>query len=174
MKQVAKIIADRTEERRKDRNKSKPVYIRAPEQLWVFRSANKEIMNEEVYQAIISKFQEMRDKVIGKGGETDTRWSESAIMISLYDEDFHWVGHDDTETKSIELKLERLSKWEEPSEWTSESDLPCKGAYQYLNKSKNEGDSWSYSIMSHKAWLLKSPFGLPGVWSFEYISKRDR
>ena len=131
-------------------------------------------MNEEVYQAIISKFQEMRDKVIGKGGETDTRWSESAIMISLYDEDSHWVGHDDTVTESIELKLERLSKWDEPSEWTSESDLPCEGAYQYLNKSKNEGDSWSYSVMSHKAWLLKAPFGLPGVWSFEYISKHDR
>ena len=162
VKQVAKIIADRTEERRKE------LYIRAPEQLWVFRSANKEIMNEEVYQAIISKFQEMRDKEIGKGGETDTRWSESAFMISLYDEASYPVGHDDTITNSIELKLERLSKWDEPSEWTSESDLPCEGAYQY------QGGRWSHTDMSHKAWLLKAPFGLPGVWSFEYMSESDQ
>lgn len=174
VKQVAQVITDRAEERRRQQEKPKPVFIRTPDQLWVFRSANNSILSEEVYQAIISKFQEMRDKVIGKGGETDTRWSESAIMISLYDEDSHWVGHDDTVYESIELKLERLSKWEEPSEWTAESDLPCEGAYQYLNKSKNEGDSWSYSVMSHKAWLLKAPFGLPGVWSFEYISKHDR
>lgn len=174
VKQVAKIIADRTEERRKDQNKPKPVYIRTPEQLWIFRSANKEIMDEEVYQAIISKFQEIRDKVMGKGGETDVRWSESATMISLYDKDSHWVGHDDTVTESIELKLEHLSKWEEPSDWTSASDLPCEGAYQYLNESQNKGNNWSYSIMSHKAWLLKAPFGLPGVWRFEYISKDYR
>ena len=95
---------------------AQPVFIRTPDQLWVFHSANSNILSEEVYQAIISKFQELRDKVIGKGGETDVRWSESAIMISLYDEDSHWVGHDDTVTESIELKLERLSKWEEPSE----------------------------------------------------------
>ena len=134
VKEVAQVIADRAEERRRQQEKPKPVFIRTPDQLWVFRSANSSILSEEVYQAIISKFQEIRDKVIGKGGKTDVRWSESAIMISLYDEDSHWVGHDDTVTESIELKLERLSKWEEPSEWTLESDLPCKGAYLYLSK----------------------------------------
>lgn len=142
--------------------------------MWVFRSANKEIMNEEVYQAIISKFQEMRDKEIGKGGETDTRWSESAFMISLYDEDSHWVGHDDTVTETVELRFERLSRWDEPEVWSSESEWPCEGQYQYLNESVNKGDSWSYLVMSRKGWLLKKPFGLPGVWSFEYMSKSDR
>lgn len=174
VKQVAKIIADRAEELRKDREKPKPVYIRTPEQLWVFHSANRSIMSDEVYKAILAKFKDMRDKVLGKGGETDARWSESATMISLFDEDSHWVGHDDTVTETVELRFERLSRWDEPEVWSSESEWPCEGQYQYLNESVNKGDSWSYLVMSRKGWLLKKPFGLPGVWSFEYMSKSDR
>lgn len=174
VKQVAQIIADRAEERRRQREKPKPVYIRTPEQLCAFHNANRTIMSDEVYKAILAKFKDMRDKVLGKGGKTDARWSESATMISLFDEDSHWVGHDDTVTDTVELKFERLSRWDEPEVWSSESEWPCEGQYQYLNESVNKGDSWSYLVMSRKGWLLRKPFGLPGVWSFEYMSKSDR
>ena len=87
-----------------------------------------------------------------------------------------WVGHDDTITGHIEMKFRRLPPWEwdEPVQWSAESEWPCEGEFQDINESKDQGDSWSYSIMTHKAWMLKAPFGLPGVWSFEYISKSDR
>lgn len=143
--------------------------------LHIFKEVNERHMQGDGYQKLIAILSEKYHS-LDISDHTDPQWKESSRELSITGAYEHWVGHDETLSESIEMKFRRLHPWEwdDPSEWTSESDFPCEGAYQYLNRSKNEGDNWNYSVMSHKAWLLKEPFGLPGVWSFEYISKRDR
>lgn len=147
----------------------------AASSLHIFKEVNEQHMEENGYQKLI---QVLSEKYHGLDivDHTNPKWWESARELRITGAYEHWVGHDDTLSESIEMKFKRLYPWEwdEPSEWSTESEWPCEGEFQYLNVSKNEGDNWSYSVMSHKAWMLKAPFGLPGIWSFEYLFKRER
>lgn len=143
--------------------------------LHIFKEVNKQYLQSEGYQNLIKLLSEKYHS-LDIVDQTNPQWKESSGELSITGAYEHWVGHDDTLSESIEMKFKRLQPWEwdEPSEWSTESEWPCDGEFQYTDESKNEGDNWSYSIMSHKAWMLKNPFGLPGVWSFEYLLKRDR
>ena len=147
----------------------------AASSLHIFKEVNEQYLQEDGYQKLLQILSEKYHS-LDIVDHTNPQWWESSRELRITGAYEHWVGHDDTLSERIEMKIKRLYPWEwdEPSEWGAESEWPCEGVVQYINESKNEGDSWSYSVMSHKAWMLKAPFGLPGVWSFEYISKHDR
>lgn len=147
----------------------------AASSLRIFKEVNEQYLHEDGYQKLLQMLSEKYHS-LDIVDHTNPQWWESSRELRITGAYEHWVGHDDTLSESIEMKFKRLYPWEwdEPSEWGAESEWPCEGEVQCINESKNEGDSWSYSVMSHKAWMLKAPFGLPGVWSFEYISKHDR
>ena len=147
----------------------------AASSLHIFKEVNEQYLQEDGYQKLLQILSEKYHS-LDIVDHTNPQWWESSRELRITGAYEHWVGHDDTLSERIVMKFKRLYPWEwdEPSEWGAEGEWPCEGVVQYINESKNEGDSWSYSVMSHKAWMLKAPFGLPGVWSFEYISKHDR
>lgn len=161
-------------------NKEKPkakwqaVYDAAAS-LHIFKEVNERYLQGDGYKKIIEVLSEKYHS-LDIVDRTNPQWKESSRELSITGAYEEWVGHDDTRSESIEMKFKRLHPWEwdEPPEWSAESDWPCEGEFQYLDESKNKGNNWNYSTMRHKAWMLKAPFGLPGVWSFEYISKSDR
>lgn len=163
-----------THPEKKPKAKWQAVYDAAAS-LHIFKEVNERYLQCDGYQKLIEILSEKYHS-LDIVEHTDPHWKESSQELSITGAYEHWVGHDETLSESIEMKLRRLHPWEwdEPSEWSTESEWPCEGEFQYLNESKNEGDNWNYSTMTHKAWMLKAPLGLPGVWSFEYISKRDR
>lgn len=174
------IVRDNTFESEVTLPKEKPkakwqVVYDAAAALHIFREVNEQHLHGDGYKKLIEVLSE-KYHALDIVDHTNPQWKESSRELSITGMYEHWVGHDDTLSESIEMKFKRLHPWEwdEPSEWSAESEWPCEGEFQYLNDSKNEGDNWNYSTMTHKAWLLKAPFGLPGVWSFEYISKHDR
>ena len=143
--------------------------------LHIFKEVNEQYLQDDGYRKLLRILSE-KYTFLDKTVCTNPQWKESSRQLSITGRYEAWVGHDDTITEHIEMKFRRLQPWEwdEPAQWSAESEWPCEGECQYINESKDEGDRWSYSIMTHKAWMLKAPFGLPGVWSFEYISKSDR
>ena len=143
--------------------------------LHIFEEVNERYLLGDGYQKLIELLSEKYHS-LDTVGYTNPQWKESSRELSITGEYEHWVWHDESLSGSIEMKFRRLYPWEwdEPSEWSTESEWPCEGEFQYLNESKNEGNNWNYSAMTHEAWMIKAPFGLPGVWSFEYIWKRDR
>ena len=160
----------------KEKPKAKwQVVYDAAASLHIFKEVNERHLQGDGYKKLIEVLSEKYHS-LDIVDHTNPQWKESSRELSITGAYEHWVGHDDTLSESIEMKFKRLHPWEwdEPSEWSAGSEWPCEGEFQYLNEAKNEGDNWNYSTMTHKAWMLKAPFGLPGVWCFEYIAKRDR
>ena len=138
--------------------------------LRTFRAANARHMQDDGYRQLL----ELLSKKYSAYDIKDAQWKESFQMLSVAGSYEHWVGHDETISKSLEMRFEKLSHWQEPEEWSTESDWPCRGAHQYLDEYKETGDHWNYTFTGRDAWLLKEPFGLPGVWSFGYEVKGSK
>ena len=100
---------------------------------------------------------------------TSYQWKEKASSLKLLGTYEAWVGHDETISEKICVSFDKLIQPEGlPEAWQTESKWPCDGQYQFLDKSVEKGDDWNYYVSVHKAWLLKNPYGLPGVWCLEY------
>lgn len=170
------MTADQTRDRNSQTSEQMPVIVHTSQQLHIFRCAYSAILDESAYQDILARFQKMRNFALAcYRGEADGRWSESANMISLVDECSHWVGHDDTLYTSIELSFSREEAAIDNVEWSADSDWPCSGQYLLFDKSFSENNSpWDYNHVTHKTWLLKEPYGLPGIWRFEYHDSEVR
>ena len=140
--------------------------------LSVFRRANSEL-EADAYLKLLSLLSEQYWQ-IGRLIDTEPKWSETPSQLRITGAYEHWVGHDETISQRIEMTFERLSGWDEPVEWQSSQMWSCEGEYPYLDESESWGDTWNYYAMSHKAWLLKKPFGLHGVWSFAYRYTNQR
>ena len=136
------------------------------------------LLTKEIHQDIIKRFKEMHEKVMGRNRGTKPIWEESTTNISLSDTWEHWVGHDDTLSKSIELSFSKVWMNVNNVPWATESEWPCSGQALIFDKSRSSDldAPWDshYSYVTHKAWLLKEPYGLPGLWRFEYKSSNCR
>lgn len=136
------------------------------------------LLTKEIHQDIIKRFKEMHGKVMGSNRGTKPMWEESTTKISLSDTWEHWVGHDDTLSESIGLSFSKVWVNVDNVPWTTESEWPCSGQALVFDKSRSSDsdDPWDshYSYVTHKAWLLKEPYGLPGLWRFEYKSSKSR
>ncbi len=143
--------------------------------LHIFKEVNERYLQGDAYQKLLEllsdKYHQL-DRLI----DTNPKWEESPRALCITGKYYAWTFHDESITDTIEMKFERLRKdeWDEPEGWSVESDWPCTGQYQYLSEHKDTGNHWNYDRMTHNAWLLKEPFGLPGVWSFEYKTTNSK
>ncbi len=139
---------------------------------------NRMLLSKEVHQDILTRFKKMHSNVMGSNRGTKPIWEESATKISLADKWEHWVGHDDTLYESISLSFSKVWTNVENVPWVTESEWPCRGQALIFDKSwpRESEEVWDqhYTFVTHKAWLLKEPYGLPGLWRFEYQSQYRR
>lgn len=135
-------------------------------------------LTDEARMDITVRFKKMRDEVIPSNSGTHPEWKKSATMISLSETYKIWIGHEDTESESIQLTFSKVCMGIENVPWSTESEWPCSGQALIFDKSYSKGDdnSWDshYSCATHKAWLLNEPYGMPGLWRFEYYSSNSR
>lgn len=136
-------------------------------------------LTDEARKDIRERFRKMRDEVIPGNSGTQPEWKESATIISLSETYEAWVGHEDTITKSIQLTFSKVCIDVKNVPWVEESEWPCSGHALVFDKShskcgNNPWDYGYYSCVTHKAWLLKDPYGMPGLWRFEYYSSSSR
>ena len=133
-------------------------------------------ISKEARADIIKRFSQMRNEYIS--GSENQKWTETTTQIVLSDKWEHWVGHDDTISKTIKLTFSKVWMRVENVPWTTESDWPCSGQALLFDKSKSSGsdDPWDshYWCETHKAWLLKEPYGLPGLWRIDYQTSNSR
>lgn len=141
--------------------------------LHIFKEVNERHLREDGYRQLLEMLS-AKYHCFDITNETNPQWKEAYNQLCITGAYEHWVGHDETISEEIQMRFERLTNCEEPEAWSAESEWPCEGQYQYLDESVDKGDNWNYHMMSHKAWALKKPFGLPGVWSFEYKTVHDR
>jgi len=136
-------------------------------------------LTDEALKDIRERFRKMRDEVIPGNSGTQPEWKESATMVSLSETYEAWVGHEDTITDSIHLTFSKICIGLTNVPWIKESEWPCSGQALIFDKSHSKrGDNpWDhgyYSCITHKAWLLNEPYGMPGLWRFEYYSSSSR
>lgn len=136
-------------------------------------------LTDEARKDIRMRFNKMRDEVIPSNSGTHPEWKESATIISLSETYEAWVGHEDTITDSIQLTFSKVYIGLKNVPWITESEWPCSGQALVFDKSHSQrGDNpWDYcyySCVTHKAWLLNEPYGMPGMWRFEYYSSKSR
>lgn len=143
--------------------------------LHIFKKTYDRYLQEDGYRKLIELLSEKYHN-LDIVDQTNPKWEESDRELRITGSYEHWVGHDDTSSEYTEIKFRRLNRWEldDTIVWSTESEWPCQGEYQYIDRTKREGDSWNYSITIYKVWQLKSPFGLPGIWNFECIYTADR
>lgn len=131
--------------------------FRLPEELYVFRNANKEWLNEESYSEILKRFIEIWDKhIMDKRTYPAIVWTETEMSLMLYHEITLGAFHDEASYESIRIVFERESDLKEEPEWKESSDWPC------------EGEALVKDGYDNKLWLMKKPYGMPGVWRLEY------
>lgn len=139
---------------------------------------NNSVISKDAYVDIINRFSLMHDKHIGHNNSPNPNWIRGETRVFLSDEWEHWVGHDDTIEKTIKLTFSKAKTVVSNVEWSTESEWPCSGEALLFDKSwsKEPEAIWdsSYSYVTHKAWLLKEPFGLSGIWQFEYEASGRR
>ena len=130
-------------------------------------------ISKEAHDDIVKRFSQMYDKVFYHKNEPN--WTKSETEISLSDTLEQWVGHDETITTSIRLSFSKVWARIENVPWSIESEWPCSSQALIFSKPwSKESATGLYSYGTHKAWLLKEPYGMPGLWRFEYYSSESR
>ena len=124
-------------------------------------------ISKEAHDDIVKRFLQMNDKHIGSRNSSSIQWTKSETIISLSNKWEHWVGHDDTISKDIDIAFSKVWQRIDNVPWNAESEWPCNGQALLFDKSwSNESDApWDshYSYENHKAWLLKEPYGMHGI-----------
>lgn len=135
-------------------------------------------ISQAAHDDIVKRFLQMHDKHIGHHNSPSPKWIKSETNISLSDEWESWVGHDDTISEYINLTFSKVWQRIDNVPWNTESEWPCSGQALLFDKSWSHGsdEPWDshYSYENHKAWLLKEPYGIPGIWRFEYRASESR
>ena len=130
-------------------------------------------ISKEAHDDIVKRFSQMYAQVFYRKNEPN--WTTSETSISLSDSLDEWGGHDETITTSIRLTFSKEWTRIENIPWETESEWPCSGQALIFSKPWSEDSAIGlYSYGTHKAWLLKEPYGMPGLWRFEYYSSSSR
>ena len=140
-----------------------------PSELHLFRDAYKENLPNESYVDILQRLNKMICEHCGfiVSNSFHGTWSESDSMISVYEEYSACGYHDTTYEYSIRLILEHLNTiedhyWSHSEDWPSESHLLYEQSIH-----KGERFYWRYD-KTHKVWILKDFYNMPGFWRFTY------
>ncbi len=150
--------------------------IKLPEKLNVFRNANKEWLTEESYNEILKRFIKIWDlHIYRENMYLDIEWSETENGLELFHDKEEPGGfHDEMYYDSIKIVFERKFDLNEEPEWKESSDWPCEGEVLVKNEFINTEHIVGWNAHEEKSWLLKKPYGLPGIWVFEYKNSSER